>query len=182
MTVTKCIHVTRPCVSAFLSLCSYLFPNPCLHGSFPSCLGLWPPVPHCLCPLSLSSCLDLPPVTLSHRGDGLVCPFKLQTLSLTDREKGGLDQAREGNTQGPPRLTSTNWPATPTRLILLRFSHQCPLPLPHNVKERIRAPAKIAENYGSQERPRAQLFFDVFCGCLYLVNSFAFVCQTSCLV
>lgn len=35
MTVAKSIHMTCPCVSTFLSLCSYLFPNPCLHGSFP---------------------------------------------------------------------------------------------------------------------------------------------------
>lgn len=127
----------------------------------PSCLGLSPPVPRCLCLLSLSLCLDLPPVTLSHRGDRVVCPFKLQTLSLTDREKRGLGPSERGNTQGPPRLTSTNWLATPTRLILLRFSHQCPLPLPHNVKERIRALAKIVGNYQTQKRTCAQFFWCV---------------------
>lgn len=128
----------------------------------PSCLGLSPPVPRCLCLLSLSLCLDLPPVTLSHRGDRVVCPFKLQTLSLTDREKRGLGPSERGNTQGPPRLTSTNWLATPTRLILLRFSHQCPLPLPHNVKERIRALAKIVGNYQTQKRTCAQFFLMCF--------------------
>lgn len=61
----------------------------------PSCLGLWPPVPRRLCLLSLSSCLDLPPVSLSLQRDGLVCPLKLQTLSLADREKGSSDQERE---------------------------------------------------------------------------------------
>lgn len=140
-----------------------------------SCLALRPPVPHSLCLLSLSSCLDLPPVTLSHGGDRLVCPFKLQTLSLFDREKRGLGPSKKGNTQGPLRLTSTNWLATPTRLILLRFSHQCPLPLPHNVKERIRALVKMVENYQAQKKPRAWLFFDGLCGCLYLANSFAVV-------
>lgn len=71
-------------------------------------------------------------------------------------------------------MTSTNWLATPARLILLRFSHQCPLPLPHNVKERIRAPEKIVENYRTTKRPRARLLFDVFCSCLYLANGFCF--------
>lgn len=34
-TVAKCIQMTCLCVSTFLSLHPYLFPNPCLHGSFP---------------------------------------------------------------------------------------------------------------------------------------------------
>lgn len=73
--------------------------------------------------------------------------------------KGACGPSKRGNAQGPPRLTSTNWLATPTRLILLRFSHQCPLPLPHNVKERIRAPAKIVENYRTKKRATCTIAF-----------------------
>lgn len=65
-----------------------------------SCLCLQPPVPRRLCLLSPCPCLDLPPVTLSHRGDRPVCPFKLQTLSQCVREKGGSDRARQGTRGG----------------------------------------------------------------------------------
>lgn len=65
-----------------------------------SCVCLQPPVPRRLCLLSPCPCLDLPPVTLSHRGDRPVCPFKLQTLSQCVREKRDSDQARQGTRGG----------------------------------------------------------------------------------
>lgn len=57
MTVAKCTHVTCPCVSTFLSLCSYLFLNPCLHGSLslPFVSTSSRLFTHCLCLLSPSS-------------------------------------------------------------------------------------------------------------------------------
>lgn len=105
-----------------------------------------------------------------------MCPFKLQTLSLTDEEKGGLDQAREGNTRGPPRLTSTNWLATPTCLILLRFSHQCP---PSTATQSQKEYQSIGKNDGELFQPpppkkaHEHGWFSIpFCGCLLLANSY----------
>lgn len=65
-----------------------------------SCVCLQPPVPRRLCLLSPCPCLDLPPVTLSDRGDRPVCPFKLQTLSQCVREKRDSDRARQGTRGG----------------------------------------------------------------------------------
>lgn len=59
------------------------------------------------------------------RGQASVSIYASDTKPVRQREKG-LGLSKTGNTRGPLRLTSTNWLATPARLILLRFSHRCP--------------------------------------------------------
>lgn len=112
-------------------------------------LCLQPPVTRRLCllsPLPVSrsaTCHSVRP-----RGQASVSIYAPDTKPVRQREKG-LGLSKTGNTRGPLRLTSTNWLATPARLILLRFSHRCPLPLPHNVVKRIAALGKIVDNYQS---------------------------------
>lgn len=79
---------------------------------------------------------------------------------MRQREKG-LGPSKTGNTRGPLRLTSTNWLATPARLILLRFSHRCPLPLPHNVIKRL---VEIVDNYQSYIKDTYTIFFKCVLG------------------
>lgn len=155
MTVAKCVHMTCLCVSTFLSLCSYLFPNPFLHGSFPllsrslaacSSLSLSPFLCRHVSIRHLSLCHS---VTSSGQASVSIWASDIKPDRSGERR---LRPSKRGNTQGPPRLTSTNWLATPPCLILLRFSHQCPLPLPYNVTGRIMAPVKVLENYQAQKR------------------------------
>lgn len=74
-------------------------------------------------------------------------------------------------------MTSTNWLATPTCLILSRFSHISapPLPLPHIVKGKNRC---TVENSAELPHPvkvtcSVAFFFDAFCS-LYLAKWLCF--------
>lgn len=149
---------SRPCVSTFLSLCSYLCPNPCLHDPpHPPCFPLTPS-PACLFLALFVSFLrplvsDLPPVTLSHRrAQASVLPdTKPDRWSKGEKKGGGglgPSRRRRGKHTGASEIDKHQLArATPTHLILLRFSHQCPLPLPHNVKKRIGSQEKIVGSY-----------------------------------
>ena len=95
---------------------------------------------------------------------------------MRPREKG-LGPSKTGNTRGPLGLTSTNWLATPGRLILLRFSHRCPLPLPHNVVKTLLE--KLWDNYQIYIKDASTFFYAVWAS-LHQANSLAFVCLVSC--
>lgn len=82
------------------------------------------------------------------------------------RRERVLGPSKTGNTRGPLRLTSTNWLATPAHLILLRFSHRCPLPLPHNVRKKL---VEMANDYQSYIKDAYTNFF-------FFLMCFGFVC------
>lgn len=176
VTVAKCIHMAWLWVSTFLSLHSYLFANPCLHRSVP--FLSWSLAPRSLLTSLCPSCLDLPPVTLSHHEDTARASIKAsnikshQSRGEKKKKKGGpganIKEVGGGDAQGPPRLTSTNWLAIPTRLILLRFSHQCPCHCHTMSAKESGHQRKLWRIIGPRERPRARLLFDVFCTCLFL--------------
>lgn len=148
---------SRPCVSTFLLLCSYLCPNPCLHNP-PTHPPRFPltPSPACQFLALFVSFLhplvsDLPPVTLSHRrAQASVLPdTKPDQWREEEKNKGlGPSRRRRGKHTGASEIDKHQLAqATPTHLILLRFSHQCPLPLRHNVKKRIGSQEKIVGSY-----------------------------------